>query len=83
MRYVDYFKAEVKYSGDFDEITAEEWKAKAVHKMDHGCDCFDRTEEHSEESAKKLDGMMWVENAYPCNKLALVTWAFIREEEDL
>jgi hypothetical protein len=81
MRYVDYFKAEVKYSGDFYEITADEWKAKADAVRFRG-DAFDHSEEHSDESAKKLDGSMWVENYYPCNKLAVVTWAEIREEVD-
>lgn len=79
MNFVDFFKVEVKYSGDFNEITAEEWKAKA-DAVKHRGDCFDHTEEHSDKSAAALDDSMWIENTYPCNRLASVTWAEIREE---
>ncbi len=81
MKYVDFFKTEVKYSGDFNEVSVDEWKAKRDAVAYKG-DCFLNTSEHSDTSAEKLDGSMWVENTYPCNRIASITWAEIREEEE-
>jgi len=81
MRTVDYFKVQVKYSGSFEEIEENEWKAKADAQAIR-CDAFDHSELIDEDSAKKIDGSMWIRNIYPCNKIAEVEWAYIREEDE-
>jgi len=78
---VDYYEAEVKYTGAFEEYTLEAWKEKAMKQAER-CDAFKETREETEGFAKVIDGKYYVENRYPCNNIALVQWAYIREEED-
>jgi len=77
---VDYFSAEVKYSGSFEDYTPEQLFEMAKHKIDEGQDCYDKTEEMSQFDAMKIDGHFEVDDRYPCNHLAIVTWSFIDEE---
>ena len=79
---VDYFRTEVNYTGRFDEYTLEDWKAKAIAKQDRGIDCFNETREETEGFAKVIDGKFLVDNKYPSNKIAVVSWAHITYEED-
>lgn len=79
---VDYYRAEVKYTGAFEEYTLEDWKKMAIGKQNSGVDCYEFTNEETEEFAKVVDGKFLVENRFPCNKLAYVEWAYIREEDE-
>mgnify|MGYP007122035669 CR=1 FL=1 len=81
MTKVDYFEVEVKYAGAFEEYDLEAWKEKARAEADRK-DCFLETREETEGFAKVIDGKYYVENRFPCNKIAVVQWAYIREEED-
>lgn len=81
MTKVDYYSAEVRYNGAFEDYDLEAWKEKAREKSCR-CDCFDKTIEEADEFAKVIDGKYYVENRFPCEKIAIVQWAYIREEED-
>lgn len=79
---VDFWKEEVKYSGRFEEYTVADFLEMAQVKQDKRCDFTpDRSEEMDEEEAKRVDGQIRVTD-YPCNKLAVVSWAYIREEQE-
>lgn len=63
----------------YEDIEESEWKAKADAQAIR-CDAFDHSALMDEDSAKKVDGSMWIRNIYPCNKIAEVCWAEIIEE---
>lgn len=82
---VDFYSVEVKYTGDFEDYTQADWRAKAEYECDHGVDPYDYTKEvvTFEEGLKLEEEYNYVaDNRYPCNKLAYVTWAAIREQDD-
>lgn len=81
MTKVDYFEVEVKYTGAFEEYDLEAWKEKAMKQAER-CDAYVETREETDGFAKVIDGKYYVENIYPCNKIARVQWAYIAEEED-
>lgn len=83
MKQVDYFKAQISYRGSrFEDLEEEDWRAKVQAYTDHGKDAFDHTELLDDDVAFKEDGCMWIIDRYPCNRIAEVNWAYIREEED-
>lgn len=82
MKQVDYFKAQVKYSGNFEELEEQDWRNKAQAYIDSGKDAFDHTDLLDDNTAFKEDGCMWIKNIYPCNRIAEINWAKIRDEED-
>lgn len=77
---VDFYRAEVKYTGRFEDYTSNDLfqLAQARTLMQ---DCFYKTEEMPAIKAKNMDGKVIVSDN-PCNKIATVTWAYIREEEE-
>lgn len=84
MTKVDFFEVEVKYSGAFDSYSPEDWK-KMAQAAAVRTDPYDHTEEvETFEEARRLEDEndFIADNTYPCNKLAHVTWAYIREEEE-
>lgn len=82
MKNVDYFKVQVKYSGSFEDYEEKDWRAKAQAQAGR-CDAYDHTDLLDDDTAFKEDGCMWIRNIYPCNKIAEITWAYIREEEEI
>lgn len=52
----------------------------ALIKMAQGVDTFDYSLELKDEEAEKVDGNIFVEDTFPCNKIATVRWSFIDEE---
>lgn len=81
---VDFFSAQVKYSGAFDEYTTEDWQDMAIEKS-YRSDCYDETIEVEDfEQAFRLEDKFHfvADNTYPCNKIATVTWAYISNEEE-
>lgn len=81
MKKVDIFSIQASYSGRFDGYTLDDWMEKAQAKAIR-CDCYDKTIEVSDQVAKRIDGVFRVADTYPCNKIATVSWAYIREEDD-
>lgn len=84
MTKVDFYSVAVKYTGSFEDYTQAEWRAKAQYVCDRGVDPYDCTKEvETFEEARKLeDEFNYVaDNRFPCNKLAYVTWAEIREQD--
>ncbi len=85
MTKVSFFSTQVKYSGDFEDYTKEEFLKMAIAKQDKGIDCYEETiEVVSDRIAQELATIIVVDNYYPCNKIAIVKWATIdsQEEED-
>ena len=82
MKQVDYFKAQVQYTGDFNELEEQDWRAKAQAYIDSGKDAFDHTDLLDDDTAFKEDGCMWIRHCSPCNHIAEVNWAEMRDEED-
>lgn len=82
MVQVNRYSVQVKYSGDFEDYTDQEFFQMALQKCDRGVDAFDYSLEVLESEAKKLDGKVEVENAYPCNSIAVVRWSYIEEAEE-
>lgn len=83
MTKVDFYSVEVKYHGEWlEDFGKDDLIAKAIYKCDHGVDAYDRTEELEDDKAKKLDGVFSVENKYPCNSIAIVSWSYIHEDLD-
>lgn len=80
MAKLDYFTVEVKYSGNFDDYTPEQFKAMADAKVGRGCDPFNHSETVTDERAEKYDGRVWVCNKFPSNKLAIVNWCYKSDE---
>ena len=80
MKKVDIFSIQVSYTGTFESHSIDDWASKAQDKA-WRCDCYDKTIEVSDQEAKRLDGSVRAEDTYPCNKIATVIWAYIREEE--
>lgn len=80
MTKVDYFEVEVKYAGAFEEYDLEAWKQKARAEADR-TDTFYESRYEEDGFAKVIDGKYYVENRFPCNKIAVVQWAYIAEEE--
>lgn len=80
MNKVDIFSIQVSYSGTFESYTLDDWVEKARNKA-WRCNCYDKTIEVSDQEAKRLDGTVRVADTYPYNKIATVSWAYIREEE--
>lgn len=80
MTRVDYFEVEVRYNGAFEEYALEDWIEKAKAEADRG-DPFYESRLEDDGFAKVIDGKYYVENRFPCNKIAVVQWAEIREEE--
>lgn len=81
MTKVDYFEVEVKYAGAFEEYDLEAWKEKARVEADR-TDPFYESRYEEDGFAKVIDGKYYVENRFPCNKIAVVQWAYIAEEEE-
>lgn len=82
---VDFYSAEVKYTGSFDSYTHEDWKKMAIAKFDRGVDPYDETVEvETWEEARTLEekNNFVAEDRFPCNKLAIVRWAYIREQNE-
>lgn len=81
MKNVDYFKVQVKYSGSFEDYEEKDWRSKAQVQAER-CDAYDHTDLLDDDKAFKEDGCMWIRDIYPCNKIAEVNWAYIREEDE-
>ena len=82
---VDFYSVEVKYTGSFDSYTPEDWKQKAIAKFESGCDPYDYSiEVKTLEEARALEDEndYTAFNRFPCNKLAIVRWACIREQNE-
>lgn len=83
MRQVDYFRTEVKYTGRFEDYSMEDWKAMARAKEDRcGCGCFFETRDEADEFAEVIDGKYFVKDEFPCNKIAVVMWAYAVDEDE-
>lgn len=82
MTQVNFFKVQVKYSGDFAEIEEQEWRSKARAKMDRGIDAYHHNELWDDATAEKMARSMTITNKFPCNHIAEVKWAEIRQEEE-
>lgn len=80
MTKVDYYEVEVKYNGAFEEYALEDWIEKARAEADRK-DAFYESRYEEEGFAKVIDGKYYVENRFPFNKIAVVQWAQIAEEE--
>lgn len=77
MTRVNFYSAEVKYSGYFDDYTVEDLFKMAKAKADRGVDVWDHDEDVDDEKAKELDGKVELVRHYPCNKLVTVEWSYI------
>lgn len=81
MTKVSFFSTQVKYSGDFEDYKKEDLFKMAIAKQDKGVDCFDKSENFPDTQAKWFDGRIWVDNTYPCNKIATVKWSYFDSQE--
>lgn len=82
---VDFYSAEIKYTGSFDSYTQDDWKKKAIAKCNSGYDAYDYTVKvPTWEEARALEDQndYIVTDHYPCNKIVYVKWAGIRDEEN-
>jgi hypothetical protein len=79
MEKLDKFSVQVKYTGSFEDYTNDDWKNKALARVNQGVDAYDRTIEV--ENGKEWDYKFTADNTYPCNKIATVTWYEIQEAE--
>lgn len=82
---VDFYSVEVKHPMPFGDYTKHAWKQKAQRRLDSGVDAYDFTIEVSTlEEAKYVERVVdfIAEDTYPCNKIATVRWAEIREQEE-
>lgn len=77
MTRVNFYSAEVKYTGFFEDYTEKDLLEMAKAKADRGVDVFDRYEDVSEEEAKQLDGKIHYIRNYPSNKLVDIGWSYI------
>lgn len=82
MKKVDFYRVEVKYTGDLEDYTIDEIKVIALSKVYKGVDGFDHTEEREDDKAERINGRYWLENDRPCNHLIDVCWAYIQEVEE-
>lgn len=82
MKKVNFFKVEVKYSGKFEDYTKQDFMKMARANMDRGVDPFDHTKELQDDLADAIDCRIIIDNYYPCNKLAQVTWAEVEEGDE-
>lgn len=74
---VDYFMAEVKYSGSIDDYTIEQLKGMALQKSCR-CDCYETTVLYMNPlEANKIDGKFWIDHVLPSNHLVYIAWAYI------
>ena len=81
MTKVDFYSVEVKYHGEWlEDFGKDTLIERALARVYNGVEPYDRTEELPDDEAKKLDGKFSVDNKYPCNKLAVVSWAEIHED---
>lgn len=80
MKKVNHYSCEVKYRGDFKDHSKREFYDMAQLKMAQGVDVFDCCSEYEEDIADDMDGVINVENTYPSNNIAIVSWSFIDEE---
>ena len=79
---VDFWEEEIRYNGDFENLSkTKAWRTALAKQERRGDATPYRTEVMPLEDAKVLDGEVSVENRYPCNKRAVVRWAFIREDD--
>lgn len=82
-RVVDFYSVEVRYSGSFEDYTERDlYDMALVKQAQRGDFTPDYTEEMTEEKARDLDGNIEVVNAYPCNKIAIVKYSYIRETNE-
>lgn len=82
MKKVDVYSGQVKYSGSYEDYTAEELYRLAMRDMDRGMDFYDHTEEMEDEEALEATKKVETSDLYPCNQIALVKWYQIYEEEE-
>lgn len=82
MTKVDFYKVEVSYSGRFEDYTKNDFFEMARERTYHGVDATWKEEETPEDESKQLDGEVNVIDKYPSNKIAEVTWSYIREEKE-
>ena len=78
---VDYYKVEIKYTGNYSDYTDADFIANAHARVDRGTDPYDHTEELSEEEARKAIQGYIIDHVSPCNKLVNVMWASIPRTE--
>lgn len=79
MAIVNFYEAEIKYTGALNDYTLDELLAKALDRTYHGVDAFKHSEIMSETDARKIDGKIEVVRDFPCNKLAVIGWAYMEE----
>lgn len=82
MTQVDIFKVEVSYSGNFADLEEKDWRAKVQAKLDKGIDAYHHNELWDDATAEKMARSMTITNKFPCNHIAEVKWAEIRQEEE-
>lgn len=83
MKTVEFYKVEIKYSGRFEDYDEKDLIKMAQAKFDNQVgDYFDHEENLEDSEADLLDSTAIVVNEYPANKLAVVTFRWIREEAD-
>lgn len=83
MKTVEFYKVEIKYSGKFEDYDEKDLIKMAKAKFDNQVgDYFDHEENLEDAEADLLDSTAIVVNEYPANKLAVVTFRWIREEAD-
>lgn len=76
---VNFYSKEIKYKGIIENYTKEELYKRAIKEGEH-CDCFDEMKEMPFEEAIEYDGKIEIRN-YPSNKLAIVHWSWIDEDD--
>jgi hypothetical protein len=82
---VDFYSVESKHTMPFGDYTQHDWEQKAKRRVDSGIDAYDFTVEVATlEDAKYLERVIHfiAEDTYPCNKIATIRWAYIREQEE-
>lgn len=80
---VNFYKVEVKYSGDIEDYDIEDLYNMAIAAQERRCD-FSPDEELliPETEARALDGLVRLGSVYPSNKLCYVEW-YSEEEYDV
>lgn len=80
MKTVDFYRVEVRYTGSFNDYSADDFFNMAQARIDQGIDPFLYSDILNDEAAEDIVNRDHIDNTYPCNKIATVRWARIHEE---
>lgn len=76
MKNVDQYKKQIPYRGTYEDFLHNALNmdfADLIYTRED-TDCFDKTISVDDDIAEDYVGKYTIENLYPCNKIALVTW---------